>query len=562
MECNRVLMRAAGLQAWRHRNTLNASMSWRVQPARQIYDRQCCCFHLCDVTMLRYNVHTCHLRCQEIETKTEENQLLEEECDELKLEVEAAQAHLAHAKKGEVKMHETAKKLCLHRGIFQLVCHCACTSLSSHVYSLPGQWFKHHVFVWILMMGFAAAKERADCGGGCPIANAVSSPAPHRRINGSLRSTCSSDSGQRRTGPSTANLQSYLLGKSFYVLIFLWCPLRSIVLDAKVSESTSSSVSKGNEGRSLHFRTEASRGNGFYKAEGEGSHESEGDQACWGVNAATRGFFDKGACRIGGKTAGICLESFSVFVCFNPFLILFEGQPYEGCLLVPSEDWKKLRSLSRKHSGDMPIGPTVCRKMWNVWTRWSRRWNRQSWKRFRCKRRPVISPARCKKFLVPRLVDGEFWFWYILMHFDCYVVWSKFSWPCFPVCKATDARKVAEADLAVAHDFRAASLNRLHIAIIVLVAMLLFVLCAFGFAVRLWTCEELSLWMMNRAWRLETFVCFVVLPGELTNVETLCNQYRPRIHQRYFQSLKNLKKVNHFSIHGWSRNRTLHTCIV
>jgi len=65
MECNRVQMRAAGLQA--------------------------------------------DLR-QEIETKTEENQLLEEECDELKLEVEAAQAHLVHAKKGEVKMHETAKK--------------------------------------------------------------------------------------------------------------------------------------------------------------------------------------------------------------------------------------------------------------------------------------------------------------------------------------------------------------------------------------------------------------------------------------------------------------------
>ena len=39
---------------------------------------------------------------------------MEEECDELKLEVEAAQAHLAHAKKGEVKMHETEKKLCLH----------------------------------------------------------------------------------------------------------------------------------------------------------------------------------------------------------------------------------------------------------------------------------------------------------------------------------------------------------------------------------------------------------------------------------------------------------------
>ena len=89
--------------------------------------------------MLRYNVHDCHLRCQEIEAKTAENQLLEEECDELKLEAEAARVQLAHAKKGEVKMHETARKLCLHRGIFQLVCHCACTSLSSRVYSLPGQ---------------------------------------------------------------------------------------------------------------------------------------------------------------------------------------------------------------------------------------------------------------------------------------------------------------------------------------------------------------------------------------------------------------------------------------
>lgn len=71
------------------------------------------------------------------------------------------------------------------------------------------------------------------------------------------------------------------------------------------------------------------------------------------------------------------------------------------------------------------------------------------------------------------------------MYFDCHVVWCESSWPCFPICKATDARKVAEADLAVAHDFRAAALNRLHIAIIALVAMLLFVLCAFGFAVRL-----------------------------------------------------------------------------
>jgi len=65
MECNRVQMRAAGLQA--------------------------------------------DLR-QEIEAKTAENQLLEEECDELKLEAEAARVQLAHAKKGEVKMHETARK--------------------------------------------------------------------------------------------------------------------------------------------------------------------------------------------------------------------------------------------------------------------------------------------------------------------------------------------------------------------------------------------------------------------------------------------------------------------
>ena len=71
------------------------------------------------------------------------------------------------------------------------------------------------------------------------------------------------------------------------------------------------------------------------------------------------------------------------------------------------------------------------------------------------------------------------------MYFDCYVAWSKSCWPCFPVCKATDARKVAEADLAVADDFRAAALNRLYIAIIAFLAMLLFVLCAFGFVVRL-----------------------------------------------------------------------------
>ena len=65
-----------------------------------------------------------HTGCEEIATKTAKNQLLEEECDELKWEVEAAQAHLAHAKKGEAKMPETAKKLYLHRGIFQLACHC------------------------------------------------------------------------------------------------------------------------------------------------------------------------------------------------------------------------------------------------------------------------------------------------------------------------------------------------------------------------------------------------------------------------------------------------------
>ena len=69
-----------------------------------------------------------HMGCEEIETKTAKNQLLEEECDELKWEVEAAQAHLAHAKKGEAKMPETAKKLyltCIEAffSLLAIVCH-------------------------------------------------------------------------------------------------------------------------------------------------------------------------------------------------------------------------------------------------------------------------------------------------------------------------------------------------------------------------------------------------------------------------------------------------------
>ena len=169
--------------------------------------------------------------------------------------------------------------------------------------------------------GFPAAKERADCGGGCHIANAGSSPASHRSINGSLRSTCSSDGSQRRTGPSTANLQSYL-DKSFYVLFL--DPRWGALFWVKSVGVYHFMCIKG-------IRTEASRGTGFYKAEGEGSHESKGDQACWGVNAATGNFFDEGACRIGGKTPAICLESFSVFVCFTPFWSFLKGRCMKAC---------------------------------------------------------------------------------------------------------------------------------------------------------------------------------------------------------------------------------------